>query len=240
LLRGDEWVLIRKMYKDGVSITEIARQIGCSRDTARKYAKTDVRPVYKRAGLASKLDPFKQYVRNRLKEAPFSAARLLEEIREQGYKGKYSILKTFVRQLKKSYLHRAVMRFETEPGKQAQVDWGHCGFIKEGGQRKKLYCFVKTLGYSRTKFVRFTTSIDLETFIACHILAFKYFGGVPKELLYDNLKQVVVKRLFKAKDSEMNKRFMDFAGYYSFDPILCRPYRPQTKGKVENTVKYVK
>lgn len=240
MINTEVWVMIRKTMNDGVSITEAARQLGCSRPTVYKYAKQDSKPLYKRKGLASKLEPFKQYLQGRLDRAPFSAVRLFEEIKQQGYAGKLTILKEFVREVKKQHSLRAVMRFETMPGQQAQVDWGDFGTIIEDDVKKKLFCFFIVLGYSRTKFVKFTTSTIQQVFLQCHMEAFKYFGGVPKEILYDNLKQVVIKRLFKVKDSEMNKRFMDFAGHYGFNTILCRPYRPQTKGKVENPVKYVR
>lgn len=233
--------MIRKMLNDHVPVSDVAKQLGCSRTTVYRYAKDEVKPAYKqRGGKPGKLELFKQYLLGRLDRAPFSAVRLFEEVKQQGYAGKLTILKEFVREVKRQHSLRAVMRFETMPGQQAQVDWGDFGTIIEGGLEKKLYCFFMVLGYSRTKFVKFTTSTVQQVFLQCHMEAFQYFGGVPKEILYDNLKQVVIKRLFKARDSEMNKRFMDFAGYYGFNTILCRPYRPQTKGKVENPVKYVK
>ena len=233
--------MIRKMLEEGIAVSEIAEQLGCSRTTVYRYAEEDAKPVYKkRTGKPAKLDPFKQYIRTRLDIAPFTARRLFDEIKQQGYPGKLTRVKMFVREVKQVHTQRAVMRFETMPGQQAQVDWGEFGTIMENGVEKKLYCFFMILGYSRTKFVKFTTEIKQRTFLACHVEAFNYFGGAPKEILYDNLKQVVIKRMFRAKDSEMNKKFMDFAGHYALNPILCRPYRPQTKGKVENTVKFVK
>jgi hypothetical protein len=105
---------------------------------------------------------------------------------------------------------------------------------------KKLYCFLLILGYSRTRYIEFTTDMSTDTLIRCHINAFRYFGGYPQEILYDNMKQVVIKRLIKQSDSEMNKQFEDFTGFYGFKPILCRPYRGQTKGKVERTVSFVR
>ena len=96
------------------------------------------------------------------------------------------------------------------------------------------------LGYSRNRYIEFVTDMSTETLIQCHINAFHFFGGYPKEILYDNMKQVVIKRLLKQSESEMNPKFMDFAGFYGFKPILCRPYRGQTKGKVERTVRYVR
>jgi hypothetical protein len=96
------------------------------------------------------------------------------------------------------------------------------------------------LGYSRMKYVEFFTNQNTTSFLKGHNNAFKYFGGSCKEILYDNLKSVVIKRRLQQKDSEMNKRFIDFSGFYGFKPVLCRPYRPQTKGKVENSVNYAK
>ena len=105
---------------------------------------------------------------------------------------------------------------------------------------KKLYCFLMVLGFSRMRYIEFVTDMTTGTLIRCHQNAFRYFGGYPEEILYDNMKQVVVKRLLKQEDSELNQQFEDFAGFYGFKPVLCRPYRGQTKGKVERTVQYVR
>jgi hypothetical protein len=133
----------------------------------------------------------------------------------------------------------ACVRFETAPGEQGQVDWGHFGFITHHGRTCRLYAFVMTLGWSRASYLRFTVSLESTWFIRCHLHAFAYLGGVPKRLLYDNLKSVVVWR-----DAEevvhWNPRFLDFADVAGFSPQACKPYRPQTKGKVENGVKYVR
>jgi len=122
------------------------------------------------------------------------------------------------------------------------VDWAHFEDhrVIVNGAEKKLYCFLIVLGYSRMRYVEFVTDMTTTTLIRCHINAFRYYGGYPKEILYDNMKQVVIKRLLKQKDSTMNSQFEDFAGFYGFKPILCRPYRGQTKGKVERTVSYVR
>jgi hypothetical protein len=128
------------------------------------------------------------------------------------------------------------------PGLQAQVDWAYFDNYRviENNVSKKLYCFIMILGYSRMRYIEFVTDMSTTTLIRCHINAFRYFGGYPEEILYDNMKQVVVKRLLRQKDSTMNSQFEDFAGFYGFRPILCRPYRGQTKGKVERTVAYVR
>ncbi len=126
--------------------------------------------------------------------------------------------------------------------KQGQMDWGFFEdhLVYEDGKWKKLYCFLMILGYSRMRYIEFVTDMSTNTLIRCHQNAFRYFGGYPEEILYDNMKQVVIKRLLKQEDSTLNRQFEDFAGFYGFKPILCRPYRGQTKGKVERTVQFVR
>ncbi|MGB9721726.1 MAG: IS21 family transposase [bacterium] len=104
---------------------------------------------------------------------------------------------------------------------------------------RKLYCFSMVLGYSRTLYIEFTHDMSLATLLACHIHAFEYFGGVPKEILYDNMKQVVLFRDANGKP-HFQPQFLDFARYYGFLPKLCAPGRPKTKGKIENGIGYVK
>jgi len=90
------------------------------------------------------------------------------------------------------------------------------------------------------RYIEFTVSTDVATFLWCHQNAFHYFGGYPQEILYDNMKQVVIRRVIRASESRWNPVFEDFSRHYEFIPRLCRPYRPQTKGKIENTIGYVK
>ena len=128
------------------------------------------------------------------------------------------------------------------PGLQGQVDWAFFEeyTVLESGKVKKLYCFLMILWYSRMRYIEFVTDMSTNTLIRCHANAFRYFGGYPEEVLYDNMKQVVIKRLLKQEDSTLNRQFEDFAGFYSFKPVLCRAYRGQTKGKVERTVSFVR
>jgi len=119
------------------------------------------------------------------------------------------------------------------------VDWAVCGRIWHRDRLRTLSSFTMTLGYSRRQYLEFTVSQDMETFQRCHIKGFHYFGGVPSEILYDNLKTAVDRR---GADGQVlwNRRFRDFADYYGFTPRACQPYRAQTKGKVENGIRYVK
>lgn len=234
---------IRSDRQKGLSYTEIGRKYHIDPRTAKRYAESDTKPVYNLTEpKASKLDPFKEQIDIWLEEAPFSAMRILEKIKERGFPGEYSIVKHYVRGRKEQLDEKATVRFETTPGLQGQVDWA---FFEDhqvlvDGKEKKLYCFLMVLGYSRMRYIEFVTDMSTNTLVRCHQNAFRYFGGYPEEILYDNMKQVVIKRLLKQEDSTLNRQFEDFAGFYGFKPVLCRPYRGQTKGKVERTVAFVR
>lgn len=242
-MKGNLWMEIRNERKKGLSYTEIARKHHIDPRTAKKYAESDSKPVYTlTAPKPSKLDPYKHLIDMWLEEAPYSAVRIHEKLMEQGCDCKYTIVRQYVATRKADLNEKATVRFETMPGLQGQVDWGFFEKYKvfENGEYKKLYCFLMILGYSRMRYIEFVTDMSTTTLIKCHINAFRYFGGYPEEILYDNMKQVVVKRLMKQSESKLNKQFEDFAGFYGYKPVLCRPYRGQTKGKVERTVRYVR
>ena len=242
-MKGNLWMEIRNERKKGLSYTEIARKHHIDPRTAKKYAESDTKPVYTlTAPKPSKLDPYKHLIDMWMEEAPYSAVRIHEKLMEQGCDCKYTIVRQYVATRKADLNEKATVRFETMPGLQGQADWGFFENYKvlENGEYKKLYCFLMILGYSRMRYIEFVTDMSTTTLIKCHINAFRYFGGYPEEILYDNMKQVVVKRMMKQSESELNKQFEDFAGFYGYKPILCRQYRGQTKGKVERTVRYVR
>ena len=241
MLKVEEWLLIRDLYSRGFSISAISRSTGHARETVRKYINKKTSPEpQKRPPRPSKLDPYKPYIEEKINEGPYTAARLFREIKEMGFDGEMTIVKDFVRKIRPKQGVPAVLRYETKPGIQAQVDWGEVGKVEVDGKIKKLFCFSMILGYSRMRYVEFTLSTDTFTLLQCHLNAFQYFGGSTQEILYDNMKQVVIKRALKSSDSEWNSQFEDFFKYYGFIPRLCRPYRPQTKGKIENTIGYIK
>lgn len=221
----------------------MSRKYNIDPRTAKKYAESESKPVYELSGpKPSKLDPYKHQIDLWLEEAAYSAVRIHEKLENQGFDGKYTVVREYVSSKKDELNEKATVRFETMPGLQGQVDWAYFENIRvlQNGEWKKLYCFIMILGYSRTRYIEFVTDMSTNTLIRCHINAFRYMGGYPEEILYDNMKQVVIKRLLKQDESEMNKQFEDFAGFYGFKPVLCRPYRGQTKGKVERTVEFVR
>ena len=177
------------MARRGEGMRSIAKQLGCSRNTVRRYLREqDARRYGPRVPRACKLDTYKAYLSERVEQARprwIPATVLLREIRERGYKGGLSQLKAWIAPFKKIESD-PVVRFETPPGKQMQADFTH---VRRG--RDPLLALVATLGYSRASFVKFTTGEDAATLCAGLREAFDYFGGVPEQVLFDNTKAVV-------------------------------------------------
>lgn len=218
-------------------ISAIAKRLGADRKTVRR-ALTEVDDDTKRKKRPSKLDPFKERIENILAEHPtITNTLILEKIKAEGYEGGRSILGEYLlevrRQSKEAYHH-----IETLPAAEAQVDWASVGSICCGEYNRKLYVFCMVLSYSRYMYMALTTSMDTDTFMACHIQAFRYFGGVAKSLLYDNLKTVVSFR--HGNQIIYNERFADFASYYGFKIKVCNLRRGNEKGKVERAIRYIK
>ena len=239
MIQGEAWYMIRELLREGLSVSEIARQTGRDRKTIRKVRDAPGHPgPQERRKRGSKLDHNEPYLRQRATAGVLNAVKLLEEVRRRGYPGGITLIREFLHPLRPA-VPMVTERFETQPGQQAQVDWSSCGRIWQRDRLRSLSSFTMTLGYSRRQYVEFTVSQDMETFLRCHINAFGYFRGIPIEILYDNLKTAVDHR---GPDGQVvwNRRFRDFADYYGFVPRACRPYRAQTKGKVENGIRYVK
>jgi transposase len=240
MLRVEQRFMIKDLYRRGVTISEIARATGHDRKTVRAALNAPISATPQaRQARGSKLDTFRPYLEKRMAEGVLNCNKLLAEIRAQGYQGGRSLLKSFVQPYRQARRQEATARFETAPGEQAQVDWGCFGLIDHHGQRRRLYAFVMTLAWSRAMYVEFTVSVDSAWWLRCHVHAFRYFGGVPREILHDNLKTAVVDR-----DADgtvhWNRRYLDLADYYGFTPKACKPYRAQTKGKVESGVRYLR
>mgnify|MGYP001102309575 CR=1 FL=1 len=232
------WVMIKHMHKEGVPITRIARELGLDRKTVAKAINGDERPEYERQPKGSILDPYKDYIKQRLDRYDLTATRILREVKEQGYPGSYTILRDYIRQIKGARPKPAFVRFETPPGEQAQADWSDFGYIELDSKRTKLWCFSMVLGYSRTLYIEFAYSQNLVSLGQAHINAFRYFGGITDTILYDNMKTIVLSR--EGDRIQWNPGFMDFASYYGFVPRLCLPGRKETKGKVERPYSYIR
>ena len=232
--------MIKEMKDQGLSISEISRRLGISRTTVRKYLRSGKIPQYHRNPPGSLMDKFVPLVRDMIDRDNLSAVRIHEELQKRGFEGSYSLVKKHCRSLRKDRQILAVYRYETDPGKQSQVDFGEFGYINMDGKRRKLYAFSMILGYSRMRYVEFTTDISTRNVIRLHLNAFRFFGGYTDTILFDNMKQVVLERRIPSSESRFNAEFMNFAEYYGIIVRLCFPYRAQTKGKIENTIKYLR
>ncbi|MDO9080917.1 MAG: IS21 family transposase [Desulfuromonadales bacterium] len=241
MLRGDEVHYIVELKREGLSVQAISGLTGMDRKTVRKYLLSpEGVPVYgPRGPKVSKLDPFKPYLEPRLLAGVWNAQVLYRELRQRGYQGGYTILTDWLRPQRQAACVVAVRRFETPPGRQGQVDWGHLGWLTMAGQERKLWGFTLTLGYSRMLMAEAALDQKLGTLLRMHEEAFRQLNGVPEEILYDRMKTV-----WQGTDERgeiiWNPVFRDFANYWGFTPRLCRPYRAQTKGKIEAGVKYVR
>jgi len=241
MLNAEQSVEITVLHRHGMSIRALVDITGCARNTIRKYLRSEGKPAIKeRAKRTEKLDPFKSYLLRRIESAKpdwIPATSLLEEIQNQGYEGGITRLRQFLADYKPAPAPAEPdNRFETEPGKQMQVDWV---VFRRGKDR--LSAFVATMGYSRASFVEYVTDEKIETLLACHQHAFEYFGGVPKQVLYDNMKTVVIERDgYGDGNHRLNPLFLDFAKHWGFVPKLCQPYRARTKGKVERFNRYLR
>lgn len=239
MLTQEQAVEIKVLERQGRSIRQIMRETGLSRNTVRKYLRSGVKAQYgPREARPCKLDPFKSYLLERIDQARpdwIPATVLMREIQAAGYAGGISQLKAYIRPFKAVRID-PVVRFETEPGLQMQADFTT---IRRG--RDRLLAFVATLGYSRAAFVRFSDSERFEDWRNGLIAAFEYFGGVPRQVLLDNAKAVIIKRdAYGPGLHRWHAGMLEVAHEYGFQLRVCKPYRARTKGKVERFNGYLK
>ena len=231
-------------HQAGASIRSIARDLGISRGAvvrvlARLQAQREGRAATPRPrSQQSIIDPFEPILKELLARYPnLTVERALQELRDRGFQGGYTVVRQRVRLLCPRPAPVPVPRFETEPGQQAQMDYGvyDLDFTREG--RRRVYLFSYLLGYSRRQYLCWVESMDLLTTLREHVRAFHHLGGVARVCLYDNFKAVV---LWHDADGPLyNPKFLAFATHYGFKPQACRVRRPQTKGKVERKFFYV-
>jgi transposase len=240
MLRSGTVITLHEMKATGKSIRAIARETGHSRNTVRKYLRDRELPQRKATTRRpSKLDPYKPFIQNCLANGIFNCEVLLRLLREKGYDGGRTILKEYVKGFRPPRQAQAVQRYETKPGEHAQVDWGICEYEDENGEKRKIPVFVMVLGYSRATYIEFTKRCDIHSFLRCLIHAFEYFNGIPRIMLTDHMKTVILGRGDDLKP-RWHPLFEDFAASIGLLTKVCRVRRPQTKGKVERAVRYVK
>lgn len=235
---------INALRRQGLTYAEIGRIVGRDWRTVKRYAEEGAKPEYRRKRAPSKLDDLKPVIDQWLAAHPaWTAKRIHQDLtRDYGFSGSYQTVRRYVERSRPRRRQEAQERFETAPGHQAQVDWSHEEpILGQDGVKTPLYCFHMVLGHSRDAFCSLTSSMDLVTFWACHRAAFDHFGGVPREILYDRTKTVVRSHVGREVSDErriFHPEALASAHHYGFTLRLCRPRRPETKGKVESNVKY--
>lgn len=217
--------MIKDLAAKGKSAGEISRETGVVENTARKYMTQPAKPHgLKGRRKPSKPDSYKPYLQELMNQGIFNCAVLLQRIQAMGYDGSMTILKDYVQPFRPAKTSPAVRRYETLPGKQAQMDWGMCPYTDAKGVFHHAPALVMILGSSRAKYVEFTTRCDLRSMERCMVNAFEYFGGVPEVVLTDNMKTVVDHR--EARQVVWNPQFADFAAQMGFVPKVCKVHCP--------------
>ena len=234
-MRKDIFERIKLMKQDEIkpNFAEIARIYDCDYRTVKKYYEADESNVLKKRIYPSKLDPYRQIIQDKL-SLGCTAKSIYDFIRKKGFTGKYTIVKDLCKQIKSDENKKATIRFETNPGLQAQVDWKEdLKLVSKSGEIFTINIFLMLLGYSRKKYIELTLDRNQDTLMNAMVRGFKYFEGIPKEIIFDNMRTVVDQSKTMYEKAVINDKFYQFSKDMGFEVWACRPYRPQTKGKVE-------
>ena len=240
LISESQWGAVRTLFAHGMSRKAIARKLDLDVKTVKKWLKQEFEPQRRRSR-GRLAEEFSEFLRARSLEVGFNGAVLYREAKGRGFSGSYSALARYVSPWRAEFRRQelATVRFETEPGRQAQVDWGST-WVWLGEERMRVHLFVMVLGYSRRVFARGYLSEGLDALLDGHERAFAHFGGRTATILYDNPRTIVLSKDEASGAVTWNAAFKDRMDFYGVEPRLCRYYRAQTKGKVESGVKYVK
>ena len=227
-----EKVSLYKMNDLKPNFSEVARTYGCDPRTVKRYYEggQNERKYTKKP---SKLDGYKTIIEEKL-DLVVNVIAIYHFIQDKGYTGKYTILKDYCKRIKKEKTERATIRIETNPGLSAQVDWKEdFSLHTRKGELIVFQIFLMILGCSRYKYFEPTLNREQKTLFKSMINGFESFGGVPREIWFDNMKTVVDRSKTQYNQVVFNQSFYYFSQDIGYQPIACRPYRPQTKGKVE-------
>ena len=236
--------MILDLHRQGVSVSDIARRVGLDRKTVRKYIARGLEPPVGKARRprALLIDGVAPYLRERLAAYPeLSGRRLWREVRDLGFKGGYTSVTGFLHDIRPAGVPAFERRFETPPGRQAQVDFAQfrTEFADDPGQTRIVWLFSMVLGHSRLIWGRFVAHQDLQTMLRCYVAAFEAMGGVASEILHHRMRTAVT-----GEDAEgavvFNKSLVELGRHCGFLPKACRPYRAKTKGKVEHPFRYIR
>lgn len=226
----------RFFYVEHWKVGTIASELHLHPETVKRALETE--RFRSRPSRPLPTDPFLDFIEQTLKQHPrLRATRLFEMVRDRGYQGNIFQLRRAARKLR-PIPREAFLRLSVLPGEQAQVDWASFGDLGVGRARRRLSCFVLTLSYSRAFYLEFFFDQSLESFLRGHVNAFTDLGGVPRTVLYDNLKSAVLER--HADAIRFHPRLLELCGHYHFAARPCNPGRGNEKGRVERTIRYIR
>lgn len=231
---------IHRLHHLGWSERKIARSLRLSRPTVKKYIATPEPVRGKKRIRSSKLNPYQDRIKAFLDQDPdVKATVVLQRIQKDGFDGKITIVRDYLRKLRgRRTLRTPFIRFESPPGKQLQIDWGHFGSLRYKDTVRKLYALAVIECYSRMLYVEFTHSQKQEALHQALLNAFIYFEGGPEEIVVDNMVTAVIER--QGSLIRFNGAFLDFLRVFSIVPVACNVGSPHEKGKIENSIKYLR
>lgn len=216
--------------KHMINKSEIKRRFGCSYNTVKNYMDENVKEKTTSRVYTSKLDDFKGIIIDKVDNYGACGRGIFNFIKERGYTGSYGIVSKFIREHKQEEQNKATIRFETSPGLQAQVDWKEdFKIVNKNGEEFVINIFLMILGFSRYKYIELTLDRTQDTLFECILHACAEFGGVPHEVLFDNMATVVDRSSSTYRSVVINSKFSQFAKDVGFSVHTCRAYRPQTK-----------
>jgi len=231
---------IHRLKNLGWKERRIARELGIGRNTVKKYSENPEQAISKKTPGPSKLDPYRDLIDQFLEQDPLvKAPVLLQRLQQNGFDGKITIVRDYLQKIRGQIKYREpFIRFESPPGKQMQIDWGHFKSLSYGDTKRKLYALAVIESYSRMSYVEFTHSQKQEALHQGLLNAFRYFGGTPEEIVVDNMLTAVIER--QGSLIRFNEAFLDFLRVFKIVPVACNLRAPHEKGKIENVIKYLR
>jgi transposase len=231
---------IHRLDQAGYKQRKIARQLGISRLTVKKYLQGPKKSRAKPPGRPSKLDAYRDMIKHYLEKDPdVSAPVVLQHLVARGFDGKVTIVRDYLRQLRgQRAFAKAYLRIESQPAEQMQIDWGHLGHLVYNQTKRRLYALAVVESFSRMGYVQFTHSQKQEVLHQCLLDAFCFFGGTAEQIVVDNMLTAVTER--QGPLIRFNGRFLEFLRPFRMVPVACHVRAVHEKGKIENFIKYIR
>ena len=232
---------IHRLKNAGYSARQIAREMHLGRDTVRKYIENPEITIVQIRPKPSKLDGYYDLIDSLLAEYPLiQGPVVLQRIQDKGFDGRITIVRDYLKKQREKAIknRQAFIRFESAPGQQMQIDWGHFDTLMYGATKRKLYALAVVESYSRMLYVQFTHSQRQEVLHQGLLNAFRFFGTSPNEIVVDNMLTAVTERC--GRMIRFNDAFLDFLRPFKITPVACTIRSPQEKGKIERSIRYMR